>query len=192
MERQARENSVCVGDSVNSFESPVKLPRCKELKAIKRRREIKEFEKEKKRFKGAVDWSSRKIVYQETRQLIVLYPSEDERYKHILNMKEKCPSWSWLLLKFCWWVLFVHRVYLSPFYGENKQMKEYTINLHTIAGILKLTTEQWLSISKRKLSSAIEGLSGLLKEEHMIEHLQTDSKIRTVSVSEAELWQYFR
>ena len=66
-------------------------------------------------------------------------------------------------------------------------MKEYKINLYTIAGILKLTTEQWLSISKRKLSSAIEGLSGLPKEEHMIEHLQTDSKIRTVSVSEAEL-----
>ena len=39
-------------------------------------------------------------------------------------------------------------------------MKEYTINLHNIAGILKLTTEQWLSISKRKLSIAIEGLSG--------------------------------
>ena len=66
-------------------------------------------------------------------------------------------------------------------------MKEYTINLHNIAGILKLTTEQWLSISKRKLSSAIEGLSGLPKEKNMIEHLQTDFKIRTVSVSEAEL-----
>lgn len=66
-------------------------------------------------------------------------------------------------------------------------MKEYKINLYTIAGILKLTTEQWLSISKRKLSSAIEGLSGLPKEKNMIEHLQTDFKISTVSVSEAEL-----
>ena len=79
--------------------------------------------------------------------------------------------------------------------GENKQMEEYTINWHTIAGILKFATEQWLSISKRKLSSAIEGLSslsGLSKNENKIEYLQTDFKIRTVSISEAEFWQYFR
>ena len=70
--------------------------------------------------------------------------------------------------------------------GEKKQMEECTINWHTIAGILKLATEQWLSISKRKLSSAIEGLSGLPKDEKKIEHLQIDVKIRTVSVTEAE------
>merc|ERR1712238_626739 len=50
--------------------------------------------------------------------------------------------------------------------GEKKQMEECTINWHTIAGILKLATEQWLSISKRKLSSAIEGLSVLPKDEN--------------------------
>jgi len=55
MERQAREDAACVGDSVNSFESPVKLPRFKELKAMRRKREIKEFENEKKRLQGAVD-----------------------------------------------------------------------------------------------------------------------------------------
>ena len=58
--------------------------------------------------------------------------------------------------------------------GENKQMEEYTINWHTIAGIPKFATKQWLSISKRKLSSTIEGLSGLSglsKDENKIEHL---------------------
>ena len=71
-------------------------------------------------------------------------------------------------------------------------MKEYTINWHPIAGILKLVIEQWLSIFKRKLSRAIEGLSDLPKDENKIEHLQIDFKIRTVSVSEAEFWQYFK
>ena len=28
-------------------------------------------------------------------------------------MKRKCSSYSWLLLKFCWWALFVYRAYLS-------------------------------------------------------------------------------
>ena len=43
-------------------------------------------------------------------------------------------------------------------------MEEYTTNWHTIAGILKLVIEQCISISKRKLSSAIEGMSGLPKD----------------------------
>ena len=71
-------------------------------------------------------------------------------------------------------------------------MKEYTINWHPIAGILKLATEQWLSIFKSKLSSAIEGLSGFPKDKSKIEHLQIDFKIRTVNVSEAEFWQYLK
>ena len=76
--------------------------------------------------------------------------------------------------------------------GENKQMEEYTIKWYPIAGILKLATEQWLSIFKSKLSSAIEGLSGLPENENKIEHLQIDFKIRIVSVSEAKFWQYFK
>ena len=76
--------------------------------------------------------------------------------------------------------------------GENKQMEEYTIKWYPIAGILKLATEQWLSIFKSKLSSAIEGLSGFPKDKSKIEHLQIDFKIRTVNVSEAEFWQYLK
>ena len=70
--------------------------------------------------------------------------------------------------------------------GENKQMEEYTIKWYPIAGILKLATEQWLSISKRKLSSAIKGLSVLSKDENKIENLQIDFLVRTVSASETE------
>ena len=65
-------------------------------------------------------------------------------------------------------------------------MEEYTINWCTIKGILKFAIEQWLSISKRQLFSAIEGLSDLFNDESKIKHLLIDFKIRAVSVSEAE------
>ena len=42
--------------------------------------------------------------------------------------------------------------------GENKHIEECTINWLTIVGILKLTTEQWLSISKAKLSITLNNL----------------------------------
>ena len=65
-------------------------------------------------------------------------------------------------------------------------MEEYTINWYIVKGILKFAIDQWLSISKRQLFSAIEGLSDLSNDENKIKHLLIDFKIRVVSVSEAD------
>ena len=70
--------------------------------------------------------------------------------------------------------------------GENKQMEEYTIKWYPIAGILKLATEQWISISKSKLSSAIKGWTVLSKDENKTEHLHINFLGRTVRASETE------